>query len=183
MPPILTPSHASSPCYPPSQPPVFGWLLCFGPPIGGRFTPPCILFNYFCIAPFDVPNNGMAFPPTLQPPQATSPDSLPPLMPTLGWLLCFPFRFWSLKAKATPIALFFDRVCVGVPNKGTGRGTTKPDHGRLAWDHRRSRRYVLVAPLSYPWRERATPLGGRAVASHVGCYVFCAVVFCPGQYF
>ena len=86
-------------------------------------------FNYFCIAPFDVPNNGIAFPPPLQPPRATSPDSLPPLMPTLGWLLCFPFKFQPLKVKATPITLFFDWVCVGIPNKGTGHGTAKPDHG------------------------------------------------------
>ncbi len=86
-------------------------------------------FNYFCIAPFNVPNDGIAFPPALQPPQATSPDSLPSLMPTLGWLLCFPFKFWPLKANATPLALFFDGVCIGIPNKGTGRGTAKPDQG------------------------------------------------------
>ncbi len=74
-----------------------------------------------------------------------------------------------------PIVLFFDGVCVGIPNKGTGRGTAKPDHGRLAWDHRRPRCHVLWAPLTYPWRERAKPLGGRAAAAHVGCCVFCVL--------
>ncbi len=69
--------------------------------------------------------------------RATFPDSLPLLMLTLSWLLCLPFKFWPLKAKATPNALLFDEVFVGVPNKGTGRGAAKPDHGRLAWDHRR----------------------------------------------
>ena len=43
-PPTLTPGHASSPCYPPLRPPVFGWLLCFGLPTGGQFMPLCILF-------------------------------------------------------------------------------------------------------------------------------------------
>jgi hypothetical protein len=87
------------------------------------------IFIIFCVAPFDDPNNGTAFPRALHPPRATSPDSLPPLTPTLGWLLCLPFKFRPLKAKATPLALFFDGVCVGVPNKGTGHGTAKPDHG------------------------------------------------------
>ena len=73
-------------------------------------------FPYFCIAPFYVPKNGTAFPHALHPPRATSPNSLLPLMPTLGWLLCFPFKFQPLKAKAMPITLFFDGVCVSVPN-------------------------------------------------------------------
>jgi hypothetical protein len=42
---------------------------------------------------------------------------------------------------------------------------------------------VLVLPLVYPWTERAKPLGGRAAVSHVGCCVFCVVVFCAGPYF
>ncbi len=178
-PPVMHPLHASLRC----GHLFFGWLLCFGLPIGSQFTPPCILFNYFCIASFDVPNDGIAFPHALHPPRVISPDSLPLLMPTLGWLLCFPFKFRPLKAKAMPITLIFDGVCVGIPNKGTGCGTTKPDHGQLAWDHRRQWHHVLVAPLSNPWRERAKPLGGRAAASHVGCCVFCVVVFCPGLYF
>ena len=120
------------------------------------------------------------FPHTLHPPLAISPDSLPLLMLTLGWLLCLPFKFWPLKAKATPLALFFDGVCIGVPNKGTGRGTAKPDHGLLAWDHRMLQRHVLWALLTYPWRERAKPLEGRVAAAHAGCCVFrvlCVVVF------
>ena len=139
-------------------------------------------FNYFCIAPFDVTNNGTPFPLAFHPPRAISPNSLPLLMPTLGWLLCFPFKFWPLKAKATPNTLFFDGVCVGILNRGTGHGTTKPDHGRLAWDHRRPRRHVLWAPLTYPWRERAKPLEGRGwrlmmvvVVCSVLCFVCCVV--------
>ncbi len=141
--------------------------------------------DFCCISPFNVPNDGTAFPHVLHPPRATFPDSLPPLMPTLGWLLCFPFKFWPLKANAMPIALFVHGVCVSVPNKGTGRGTAKPDHLRLAWDHRRPQRHVLWlwALLTYPWRKRAKPLEGRAAAAHVGCCVFCVVVFCLGLYF
>ena len=37
---------------------------------------------------------------------------------------------------------------------------------------------MLVVVLAQPWRKsRAKPLGGRAGASHVGCYVFFIVVF------
>ena len=91
-----------------------------------------LYFYKFCVAPFDVPNVGTLFPHALHPPRATSPDSHPPTMLTLDWLLWFPFMFRPPKAKATPIALFFDGVCTGVSNKGTGRGTAKPDHGHLA---------------------------------------------------
>ncbi len=137
-------------------------------------------FYNFCVTPFDVPNNGTVFPRALHPLHTTSSDSLPPTMLTLGWLLCFPFMFRPLKANATPIALFFDGVCVGISNKGTGCGTAKPDHGHLAWDHRSPRRHVLWVPLTYPWRERATPLGDRAVAHHAGCCVF--LCFCVSSW-
>ena len=64
----------------------------------------CIFYN-FCVAPFDVPNNGTVFPHALHPSRATSPDSLPPQMLTIGWLMCFPFMFRPLKAKTMPITL------------------------------------------------------------------------------
>ena len=67
-------------------------------------------FCYFCVAPFDVPDDGTVFPHGIHPLCATSSESIPPLTPTLGWLMCFPFKFWPLKAKAKPIALFFDGV-------------------------------------------------------------------------
>ena len=34
---------------------------------------------------------------------------------------------------------------------------------------------MLWALLTYQWRERAKPLEGRAAASHVGCWGFCAL--------
>jgi hypothetical protein len=48
-------------------------------------------------------------------------------------MLCLSFKFQPLKAKATPIALFFDGVCVGIPNKGTNQGATKITRASLAW--------------------------------------------------
>ena len=138
------------------------------------------IFYIFCVAPFDVPNDGTVFPHALHPPRATSPDSLPPPMLTLGWLLCFPFMFQPLKSKTMPIALFFDGVCVDISNKGTNRGTAKPGQVHLAWDHRRPGRHVLWAPLTYPWRERAKPPRVRAVAAHAGCGVF--LCFCVSSW-
>ena len=137
-----------------------------------------LYFYNFCVAPFDVLNNKTVFPHAIHPPPlaTSSPHSLPLPMLTISWLLCFPFMFWPLKAKTMPIALFYDGVCVHIPNKGAGCGTAKPDRGRLAWDHRRPRHHVLWAPLTYSWRERAKPLGVRAVAAHAGCCVF--LFFC-----
>jgi hypothetical protein len=54
-------------------------------------------------------------------------------MPTLSWLLYRPFKFRPHKAKATPIALLFDGVCIGVPNEGSGHGTLKTARASLAW--------------------------------------------------
>ncbi len=99
-------------------------------------------------------------------------------MPTLSWLLCLHFRVQPLKDKATSIALLFDGVCVGIPNEGTGRGTAKPDHAHLAWDHSMPGCHVLWTPLTYPWRERAKPLEGTRVAvAHVGSCVCCVLCF------
>jgi hypothetical protein len=39
---------------------------------------------------------------------------------------------------------------------------------------------VLWAPLTYPWRERAKPLGVRAVAAHAGCCV--VLCFCVSSW-
>ena len=185
---IALPPHVPLVAYPLNSPLHCGCLFLVGccvlvRQLAANLCHRVFYIYHFCIAPFNITNDGTVFPHALHPQRVTSPDSLPPPMPTLGWLLCFPFKFWPLKAKAMPITLFFDGVCVGIPNKGTSRGAAKPDHRRLAWDHRRPRRHVLWAPLTYPWRERAKPLGGRAAASHVYCCVFCVVVFPPGPYF
>jgi hypothetical protein len=93
-----------------------------------------LYFHNFFLASLDVPNNGTVFPHMLHPPRATSPDSLPPPMLTLGLLLCFPFMFWPLKAKGMLIALFLmgsvsvfqtKELAVAPPNQtlGTKHGT------------------------------------------------------------
>jgi hypothetical protein len=140
--------------------------------------PPFILFSLFLRCFIQHPKQWDSAYHTLHPLRATSPESLPPIMPTLGWLLCFPFKFWPLKAKA-PFCLYF-LTCVDLhpPNKSPNSGATKPDHGHLAWDHRRPRRHVLWAPLTYPWREKATLLEGRAEAAHFGWLLCLCLVFC-----
>jgi hypothetical protein len=54
-------------------------------------------------------------------------------MSTLGWLLGLPFKFRPLKAKAKPIALFFDGVCINAPKEGTDWGAAKDAGMSLAW--------------------------------------------------
>ncbi len=109
-------------------------------------------FSYFCVAPFNLPNDGTLFPHTIHPSRATSPDSLPPLMPTLGWLLCLPFKFWQLKAKAKPIAWFFDGVCVSAPNEGTDHGAAKEANVSLAWTCLKTLRQELGPWRLLPWQ-------------------------------
>ena len=113
-------------------------------------------------------------PPTRSKPHAPPLSFFPTLtvITTLGWLL------WLGHFKATnePFSLnFWACVASRSPNKPTNGGAAKPYHGRLAWDHRRPRHHVVWVPLTYPRRQRAKPLGGRAVAAHVGCCVVCVL--------
>jgi hypothetical protein len=64
------------------------------------------------------------------------------------WLLCLPFKFQLLKAKAPFPLCFSTYVDLHPPNKLTNSGATKQDSERLAWDHRRLRRHFLWAPLT-----------------------------------
>ena len=72
----------------------------------------------------------------------------------------FPTKRRPPKAENPPPSLFFDGLHFSTQNKGTNCGAAKPDGARLAWAHRERRRHELVAPLAYPWRERAKAAGG-----------------------
>ncbi len=55
----------------------------------------------------------------------------------------------------------------------------KPSARRLQRIQGDTRRIDLGAPLPYPWRERAKPLGGRVADHFVGYFiVLCCVVLC-----
>ena len=152
-------------------PNILGWLLCDYLLIGSQFTLPCffLLFLHCSIWRLKWWDS--------VPPHAPNPTRLlylPTLTAntTVGWLL------WLGHFKATnePFSLnFWACVASRPPNKPTNGGAAKPDHGRLAWDHRRPRHHVVWVPLTYPRRQRAKPLGGRAVAAHVGCCVVCVL--------
>jgi len=60
--------------------------------------------------------------------------------------------WWSPKAKATPITLFFDGVCVGAPNEGTNNGTAKPACASLAWTRGEMLRRELGPWRMLPWQ-------------------------------
>ena len=137
-----------------------------------------IQFSIFFCHPNRQPKQWYDIPHVLHPPPATFSMFTLPQLSIAGWLLCLPFKFWPLKAKA-PFCLYFLACVVLRPqNKSTNSGTTKPDHGRLARDHRRPLCHVLWVPLTYPWRERSKPLEGRVAASHVVCCcVFCVLCF------
>jgi hypothetical protein len=122
-------------------------------------------------------------PHTFRPDHAPSPISLLPRTPTFGWLLCCLTKRWPPKAKVTFLSLIFDVLRFGAPNEGTNSNESAPDAECLVWAHRDQRRQDLDPWRMLPWRKMATPLGGRAAESRVGCCVFCVVVFCAGPYF
>ncbi len=132
--------------------PVCGWLLCFGPPIGGQFMPPCILFSLFLHCSIQCPKRWDSVSPCAPPPACHLSELLLPVLSTLDLLLCCPFKFGPLKAKATPIALLFDGVCVNIPNKGTDRGTTKTVSASLAWTHVKMLHQELGPWQIFPWK-------------------------------
>ncbi len=148
--------------------PLFGWLLCVSPSIGNHLCSRCFQFLFasllWIVARFDGTK-----PPT------HSNSAAPPLF---GWLMYLSFKFRPLNAK-TPFCLYFS-TCVAScpPSKPTNGGAAKPDHGRLAWDHRRLRHHVLWVPLTYPWSDRVKPLGVEwwRLILVVVCFVFCVVV-------
>ena len=119
----------SPPFSPLLQLPVFGWLPCVDLPIGGQQMPPCIDFYNFCVNPFDVPNDRTVFPHALHPPHATSPDSLPPTMLTLGDCCVFLLSFDHVRPRPRPSLYFLmgsvsafqtKESAVAPPNQITG---------------------------------------------------------------
>jgi len=111
----------------------------------------------------------LSSPPQTQPKQpphtfrrgcAPSTMSPTPLEPTFGWLLCLLAKRRPPKAKTSPLSLCFGGLHCNAPNKGTNDSERKPDGSRPAHDVGERRRHDLVAPLAYPWRERAEAAGG-----------------------
>ncbi len=54
----------------------------------------------------------------------------------------------------TPLSLFFDASHFAPPSKQTNNSEHKLDGSRPAYVVGEQRRYDLVVPLLYPWRER-----------------------------
>ena len=88
-------------------------------------------------------------------------------------MLCLPFKFKPLKAKATPIALFFDGVCVGIPNKGTNQGATKTTSASLAWTHGKD-----TVPRVGAMVDVAMAIEGKATGEYNIDELFWLVVVC-----
>jgi hypothetical protein len=77
------------------------------------------------------------------------------------------------KAKAMPIAQFFDGVCIITPKEGTSSRKREPTTGHLQQTHSKQLCLDLRPWRMLPWQKMAKPLEGRAVAAHLGCCVFC----------
>ena len=125
-----------------------------------------------------VPKMGWCPPMHSRPPLAFTRASPLPFRQLSGWLWCWIIKRRPPKAKAMPIALFFDGVCVSAPNEGTSSHKRKPATGRLHRTHSKLLCLDLRPWGMLPWRKMAKPLEGRAMAAHVGCWVFCVFVFC-----
>ncbi len=134
------------------------------------------IINFFCVE-FVTSNDWTPPPHTLQLPRASSPASLQMRLPTPSWLLSLIIKRRPPKVRAWRISLFFDVFLFGAPNRQTSYRAAKPDHRRLASDHRELQRHWLGAPVYCPWRERAKPVEGRVAAAHFGCCVLCCVLW------
>ena len=137
---------------------VFGWLLCNFWLIGGHLRPRRI---FFLLSPYSSPPNDTSTPSPSHAAQRASPLSSPlTLPPTFGWLLCLLTKRRPPKAKTLPPSLFFDGLHCNAPNEQTSDSEHKPDSSRPAHGVGKRRRHDLMAPLLYPWRERAKATGG-----------------------
>jgi hypothetical protein len=134
-------------------------------------------FYHFCVAPFDIPNNGTEFPHALHPLRTTSPELLSPTMLTLGWLLCHLFKFWPLKAKATPIAFYLMGYALAFQMKEPTVAPPKPPaqalHGLV---QRRCAKSWGRGGGCHGNREQRRWGVGRRWIILVGCCVFCGAV-------
>ncbi len=173
---VLPPSLTSSPMYTPPRPHVFGWLLCAPSSIGGHLRPGVFYFYYFCVAQFNNRGVETASSHTLYHRRASFPMLIQPLPSTTSWLLGIFIDWRPPKAKATPIALFFDGVCVSTPNKGASSHERESTTGRLQRTHSKPLCLDLRPWQMLPWQKMAKPLEGRVAAAHLGYCVFC--VFC-----
>jgi hypothetical protein len=172
----LPPSLTSSPMYTPPRLHVFGWLLCAPSSIRDHLRPDVFYFIVLCVAQFDNWGIETASPHTLYHPRTSFPTSIWPLPSTTSLFFGIFIDWQPPKAKAMPIALFFDVVCVSAPNKGTSSCEHEPTTRRLQRTHSKPLCLDLRPWRMLPWQKMAKPLEGRAVAAHVGCCVLC--VFC-----
>ncbi len=135
----------------------------------------CILYIFFSLFEFVTSNDWTPPPHTLQPPRPSSTTSILPRLPTTIWLFYLPIKWRPPKAKTQFPLYFFDVPSFRPPNRQTSHRAAKPDHGRLALDHKEPQRHWLVALIAFLWRDEIEGKAGVAAAAHFGCCVLCGV--------
>ncbi len=130
------------------------WLVVGCKTINRRPSKARVYYNLvFFLVRFATQIDVIASPPVLHTGCASSSTSLPPWPPITIWLLCFYSKCRPPKAN-TPLSIsFFDVPSFHPPKRGTSHRSAKPDHGRLALDHREPRHHWLVALIAFPWRD------------------------------
>ncbi len=122
--------RTSSPKSPPSQMPVFSWLLCEPLLIGSRPKAKLyFIFLFFC--------RSICHPQTIirRPPHTfrhnwVSSIMIPsPLTPTFGWLLRLTSKQRPPKPEIPFLSLFFEGSCYGAPSKGPAVAIMHPPPG------------------------------------------------------
>ena len=89
------------------------------------------------------------------------------------------------KIKAPPFSIFFDGVCIGIPNKSTDDEKHKPGAGHLAYEligHRKRWGQDLGPRQLLPGGRGQSCLGGRggrAMVAQLVVVCFCVVVTSP----
>ena len=155
--PAPTARHNFPPYSSPSQPPVFGWLLCVLSSIGGRLRSRCILYLFFSIILFAAPNNGTEPPPHAPSSMHLNSNTPPTAFTNYRVDCCFSSPNDGRLRPELSASLYFC-VCPILALQLTGKSAL--DTPRLLQTHREWRCQDLGLWQMLPWRERTKAAGG-----------------------
>ncbi len=89
---------------------------------------------------------------------------------------------WPPKIKAPSFSVFFDGLCIAIPNKSTDNEKHKPGAGHLAYEligHRKWLGQDLGQGQLLPGGRGQSYLVGRAMVAQLVVVCFCVVVASP----
>ncbi len=147
---------------PPLDTPALFWLVVGCKTIDRRLSKARMYYNLVFFSSFESPPPNRCD--SVSPRAPHRPRLLFDIPPAAAadYYLIVVFLFKVRPPKAnTPLSIsFFDVPSFRPPNRQTSHRVAKPDHGRLALDHREPRHHWLVALIAFPWRDEVEGKAG-----------------------